>query len=1733
MRYYINSIVSYIDSQLQVNTQEKTLQIIIPRLEDGRVAVKLGNCLESLCFDKGIQLEYKVAGEQCIRWSAELQSTLQRLDYCASGSLTRLRNELADRSEDILQILVGADYVTDKASLADFHRCDDQTLWEIGLNRSFNRWIKLFFKQYNLECDDKELVHYESILEELHIRFGLLRISNWLEDTTIEAGAANEAFAQLLKNPTAFALPNLSGFINDNKKSLSFRQCLDEAESFFSYSRFLDASSRKKTLSNIEGFKNSLNEFEMFRVFPFTTQEDFFSALTNYIGKHDISSIDALRQCDFTYVRENILKFKQKKETPQKETSHKLSGSPLEIVLQALWASFGFFKEIPRKISLNGISFHHDYLCDDDSNSLDAKNSLKRLLGGLDDLLKDQMLLKDAEESDIEFQSVLLNETTCYISVKNGEPHFEFQVLLENDNKKECYRFTWKLPFIHPYRLANDLLLKAYEALSQCSKPCLLPVFHFAYYDELFDAVDDEEGCRLLQHCITECQPGTETFMENLFTEVWEKEAPNQKAFVPYVEKLSESYQAFIRTAVEKGLPAALCTKALLRSKGDEVVLAYTAAGNAYITDASCSKCHKLAIMLMRSFLITEQHKNIVSWAVREYEPNAIISILHPSIIEMQHAKMLFLLAAFNYLANQEIRTKRKFRQRQWMSYEDMSAIQMPLPGLLTNPDGKLSINIHGRGLLHRIGEISSKMTSMSTRLLTRYDVIDDDELNSTLFSKETRESELLLRILNEYRVMHPHVQDGISLAIFRNDDLQPILAALDKFLQREWEDGDISPKSGRKYFVKLMIFTESTDDTGIYNLLRQWRDYWDTNEEEDRMSYYSYCQVSVSHRIISSEQNHKEFSRILEREIDTDIIVFYNFVETVNGNNKFRRAMQFDATQDTLKFPILEKTFCANLEPDEKLKRSQIISNRQFRINATYTELLARIQHSTIPINQWHVILGHGDFEPWQSVIESAHRCAEWVVCVDANIDEQLIASRTEGNHDKKRELIGFGSGVGVHGESNYTISTQKFAFADLRIGLQNGLKTVFCNYGTPEDDTLITNSLLEDAAKISGLSLIRALGPTYYKCDFIAYNMMRKILPITEESHLCDRIFSIDAYRHWFDMGSEDKTHPDLLWLRADLNENGEMAIEVRLIECKMAQKNDEHIAKAVEQIKNGLDVLVKAFSPKVEGVEIPDQRYWCVQLHRLIASCAMVDSEREATFLTAMENLIAGRFTIRWSAGIFAFWTDIQQSDIKKVDLLDITTADDKTFKVPVYTMGYGFIRNICGGQKTPLSSWDDCGITIEPSMNTNRPEIARRQPEPQPMASEDPVLPTVVIPPLPNPPVVEPLPVKLETIVTAHDVPQRIFLGHANHGTRKVYWEFGNKELNNRHLLIFGSSGSGKTYAIQAILCELGLQQQHSLIVDYTNGFVPKQLNAVTTSVLSPKQHLVKKEKLPLSPFCKYSKDLGIGLTIEDTPLDVAKRITSIFDSVYGLGEQQTSILIDAIEEGMKNGTMTLNTLKMVLEKYLNDSVHIGSSVKTILSKLKPFISEQPFSYDSLLGWNDIFNSVETKCHIFQLAGEDEKTSRILTEVILWDLYSFCTSYSTERTPKVVVLDEIQNLDHRLESPLGKILTEGRKFGLAIIAATQTLSNLKKEEQARLFQAGHKLFFRPSDPELNSYVEIIAQMAKQSQDKSYWKQTLSNLKKGECISIGPAFCEQNDNTKNEIVKIKIEALDERGF
>ena len=156
-------------------------------------------------------------------------------------------------------------------------------------------------------------------------------------------------------------------------------------------------------------------------------------------------------------------------------------------------------------------------------------------------------------------------------------------------------------------------------------------------------------------------------------------------------------------------------------------------------------------------------------------------------------------------------------------------------------------------------------------------------------------------------------------------------------------------------------------------------------------------------------------------------------------------------------------------------------------------------------------------------------------------------------------------------------------------------------------------------------------------------------------------------------------------------------------------------------------------------------------------------------------------------------------------------------------------------------------------------------------------------------------------------------------------------------------------------------------------------------------------------------------------------------------------------IRAVKTGLEHsGTdgMTLADLIPRLEELMEQKGTVGQSAASVVSKLRPFIDQEPFGEEDPESWERLFTGLTHRCHIVQLAGFMKDAARLVTEFSLIDLYWFYRSRGTQHCPRVIVLDEVQNLDHREESPLAQLLREGRKFGFSLILATQIMSNPRK-------------------------------------------------------------------------------------
>ena len=1789
------------------NDSRKTI-VMVPAMPQKALLQISGAITDFFIKETDIELTLKIAKVLTDDWGSTDKEKARARDWLDErGNLTYYRsNVIAGPGKFALIVLCGADRVTDAASLADFHSCDPQLIWDAKMRGSFHNWMDPKLKIAGIqEFDTEDLRNFDRLILPL-IKSGrgdILQISNWLENLDFtSANNVSEALRIVLGSMGDFGLPLFTSF-PFNKKSKQLTPYINQATEFFNYTLFLDPGKRKKAIDSVNAVIKALEDGEEIGL-PldedtvkgcYPTGKAMILGLKAFIESDDREERKKLVHSDFVVIMDRILKFKRPSSGPRKKGRPKLAGGPVDVFFTAIWNTLKDFHSEknfdPEKriqaIRLETDNFKHDTDSngDDGSESTEdktdlARHYLTRLIGGIDEVLPGQLALAYEDDTPIPVTCALTKPDIVCTYSKTAEPALEFSVFIEKQGEgaKDFRRkFAWRLPEHHMYRLSSELILRADQAMKEDASLYKLPSFHLAYYEELLRASSDEEICRVLLHCIRD-ERDLKSVFTNLLTHAW---LSVDDPILRKLKHLAKEYEKYIRAAAGQGLFSTIFKGAsqwgdLRRAYSDifEEIHTMTNPGQSSLTG-----------MLVRAFLVIQPRPLSYedSWHGDIFETSGVVTILHPAVIEMLEAQVVYQARCFNYAVNKELCTntpKAAFKAYVWRTLTDFSTIQSPLTGLLQDIRGNIDTNVRGRDLIHRIGSPETSESPLSTRVLKPYQENLDDNgmLNDSEIFQETSESRLLLRLMQDYFDLHPHARDGLSLSVFRNKDIQPVIAAVHAYLTilskeptatRKNKRYVLSPDRRIPYAISVTLFTESNDDTDVAGWIEQWRERWEAAETEKKYRFYRQCRFSIAHRVVEENEG-SSLQKLVNEQFETDIMVMYNFIGAGSGAaDTFENVEPFDIRHRDLKFPILEKACCMVNNPSTIFKRSRVISNRQFVLGAYHANLLHGLAAKST--QEGTLVIGTGDFTPWRPVVDDLHKKAEWVICIDPNMDDRLIKTPAN-NPGKEREIIGFGSGVGTHGGDNYTISTEQFSLADIGNRLGFSIRSLY-GKATGWDQTecnRIAQGILAVARELSGLSLVRATGAAdQYIRDFLAYSLSRKMLK-ADVSVLCESLISLDAYRHWFDL-AEDNQRPDLMWIQAKIGEDLRFRLTMNLIECKMGNDPSGYLGKAISQIENGLNVLVSGFMPLgAEDDEVleddrPDRRHWWMQLHRIIACRGQIVKAQESEVLTALEKLAEGDYEIEWNASVFTFKLD-RDPDIKRTGYWQ----PNENITAGIYTIGGEFVRNLAtSGPDDVMVNWqnlasqgdqfdlaasdadadqgddDDSYWEMDDVFDENPEEdILELQPREKPEIKDQEEPADTTYPETEDQPDEDSLEIRQGSDDDGKDtepsatveVPEiewdRVLLGTTIPDGRPVYWEFGHNDLANRHMLIFGSSGQGKTYAIQCILCEMGKFRQKSLIIDYTNGFLPDQLEPEANEMVAPEQHVVSNDPLPINPFLPQVSDHG-GIIIKQNANDVAKRIAGLFNAVYNIGDQQYSVLHRAIMDGVESlkEQMSLEQMLAIIEEMTNDK-KFKSSAQTIYNKLRPFVLDKPFSYgEKEFDWATIFQDQDPLCNIFQLAGKDGYSQKLITEFILWDLYGFLQSKGNKNEPKVVVLDEVQNLDHQEDSPLSKYLREGRKFGLSLMLATQTMSNMKKDEQDRMFNAEHKLFFRPADTELQSFAKIAASFTMKSQDD--WMKKLSGLKKGECFSIGRALNEKTGQLIQRAEKISISALKDRGF
>lgn len=1769
MNLFVESVNSYLASQcdpLLDGDDGTEVRIFVQSLPPGPVH-RIFSFLEERYFSADLERHLKIAKGLWEEWHERYPGLRTRLEQIERNGwvdledkLTHYRNLNCPPSKrGLLVVIVGLDHAPDKGGLSDFHVVRESTIWNKQLQRSFAGWIDHLISTAGHPVSDMLTTALDRFFVTLfqHRPRSLVDLADFLETEIYPSAASTDTGSALValfyEKLPFWSIPPLFDIGNPERQGHGL---LAEAATFISHQPFQNRAERKKAKDRIDDAVVSGTLIEVPRRTVgagYRDMGDFLATVKAFIDENDFAAKERLLDTDLTGLL-SVLRKKRKEPrgdgAPEKVLKYR---DPVLIgMLKGIWEALKDFKKVcghswaPSLI--NGVEvrllgFRHNLKADDSDEGAEeqlAQRMLTGIVGGLDNILGgiEIALRGDRDEPErtlnIPVEYLLDEGFTC--KAVRAQSHLEVRVAVRtaydgydcrrilhivlDDNAEERVRYQYAR------RVLGEL---------ETHRGPIVPVFTMdRTFTETFFACDGDEANRLIREGLEDLRVG------DILQGVVSKDIAPQLWHA--VASLATAYRSYLVALVDQG-PFAADEQELFK-----VVRAYRDLTDQILQEGLGDE--EILARFYKAFFIVPKRLPLAE----RYLDSAVAIGISPVVSELVHARNRFLLNGFPETVAEMLEYG---VERGGVALERLLGlveVRRPVAALIRNRDRVLTTRVKSFGMIHCIGVTPESELSLASQSIMRERDVEDESFVKELI-KPNEESKLIHLGLSDYQELHPYANDQLRVLVVNVEDLQPVVAGVHRFLEEYLKDQPIDLPALQFY---LKVYSKSTSPGAITNQLTAWRDLFLQKERSTRG-----VKIRIGHRYAPTRE--KICWYLSQEETPFDVAFLMRFMDSDGGDNvEPVEPFEYDyALANVSKFPIVEHPRTTRLS--DMTCRQTLLSNRRLSLQTCHTELSARLAHP-YQGKKHHLVFGMVDYAGWKDVVSRMHGRAQWVVCIDPYVDKRLLEGMPH-EHDGGRKIVGFASGLGCYGELNMTVSTEADPPSRLIVLAREQFRRLFPNW-PPLVCERAAQSVLSETQELTGLSLIQAVGASEHIRDVVAYAAVRKVLELDQDA-IIEQLIPLDSVRHWFH-GAEENLRPDLLHLSVRLN-GTLLCLHATVIECKLGQSNEAHVAKAADQIRAGLRRLSYLFMPNGHegGVGTFDRRYWWAQLQRAIASRALVNMTKKDydVLNVAFEHLTEGYYTIEWDAMIVTIWSDRPTAGgttkILPINLGGLLYLPDVSEFVGARHVEFGAdaVATIFTGAEHPKLPIDRTlfGCTFvdrdqetpgdgESGASRNARESSQEShgesggfdatadgacpsegrgtptgggvgnvPEPEvTLPREDdqsnPTPATVALEGGGGVAVVQESPVR---------VPERILIGTGSNG-QPYYWEYGHEHLQNRHLLIFGASGSGKTYAIQCLLAEMARHRQSSLIVDYTDGFLPEHLEDAFVRHTALETHLVVEKPLPINPFQIQTQTIA-GRIIKDTPFKVASRIASVFTSVYSsIGEQQNAELISTTEAGLES------EVSYDLDALLNDLNERGDTARVLANKIAPFIKTRPFGRGASDDWKAVFARGGT-VNILQLATVSRDIQRLITEFALWDLYNFACSNGNKNVPLPIVLDEIQNLDHRQDSPLEKLLREGRKFGISLILATQTLSNFEAQERDRLFQAAHKLFFAPADTEIKRFADILKDSFP-SGSRDEWTQRLSRLRKGECLSIGPALG-PDGKLVNRVVQLKVTSMLER--
>ncbi|RKI41832.1 DUF87 domain-containing protein [bacterium D16-51] len=309
--------------------------------------------------------------------------------------------------------------------------------------------------------------------------------------------------------------------------------------------------------------------------------------------------------------------------------------------------------------------------------------------------------------------------------------------------------------------------------------------------------------------------------------------------------------------------------------------------------------------------------------------------------------------------------------------------------------------------------------------------------------------------------------------------------------------------------------------------------------------------------------------------------------------------------------------------------------------------------------------------------------------------------------------------------------------------------------------------------------------------------------------------------------------------------------------------------------------------------------------------------------------------------------------------------------------------------------------------------------------------------------------------------------------------------------NQHILILGKSGSGKSVQAQKIITGLSQQEKTVVVFDLHSIASEEQIFPLYREAFTNDAHEVDVYHEGLS--CNLFLPLTFSDGETEKQIDTVGAVVDMISRATKLGTGQRAVLRRAVSLVAENGEYDIFGFSAIDRALSGEGTVAAEAVR---EKLYPLTAHNIFRPGSTF--------IEMgKINIIRLSKFDLETQGIVAELLLSYFWRVAVTSEFCGQGIFIFLDEFQNLPSGKEGAVSQILSEGRKFNINLILATQQFEAKSASSlHQKLMQCGLILLFHPNTAQAGTLARIIDSGAAKN-----WTQVLQTLDRGEFISIGP--------------------------